>query len=175
MFALHTERLSLVALDVENLKLSLDDPGELQRNLGLRTRPRAPEGELRDAVEHMLEGVLDDQDRYLWYTHWQIVLRRDNGIIGGLCFKGPPKMAGDVEIGYGVDSDFRNRGYMTEALGAACRWALQQPAVVAVIAETEKSNLASQRVLEKAGFVRHRETEEAVWWRLDQGNHWGSI
>ena len=44
-------------------------------------------------------------------------------------------------------------GYMTEAVIAMTRWASEQVDVKYVEAETELDNRASQRVLEKAGFV----------------------
>ena len=42
---------------------------------------------------------------------------------------------------------------MTEAVSAMVHWASQQPGVLSIEAETEPDNIASQRVLEKTGFV----------------------
>ena len=47
---------------------------------------------------------------------------------------------------------FWGRGYATESAGAMCRWALAQPGVTAVEAETAPDNAASIRVLAKLGF-----------------------
>ena len=47
---------------------------------------------------------------------------------------------------------FSGRGYATESAGAMCRWALAQPGVTAVEAETALDNAASIRVLAKLGF-----------------------
>jgi len=169
MFELPTRRLCLMALDAENLRLDLDDPELLESNLGLHTGHTVLTGDVRDAVKQMLDGVLRDPKYYLWYTHWLIVLNRPKSVAGGLCFKGPPGANGEVEIGYGVNTEYQNRGLMTEALRVICRWALQQQDVSAVLAETERTNLPSQRVLEKAGFVLFRETDTMCWWRLQRG------
>ena len=67
-------------------------------------------------------------------------------------FKGLPEN-GQPEIGYGISPEFQGQGYATEAVRAACRWALAQPGVAAVEAETEPANAASQAVLRKVGFV----------------------
>jgi ribosomal-protein-alanine N-acetyltransferase len=166
MLELRAKRLRLIALDAESLRLTLADPELLERNLGLRRGSAAVVGEVRDAVQQMLGGVLRDAENYLWYTHWLIALNRPKRIAGGLCFKGPPGTDGRVEVGYGIDADYQSRGLMTEALRAACCWALAQPEVSTVVAETEKANLPSQRVLEKIGFVPFRETETIRWWRL---------
>jgi ribosomal-protein-alanine N-acetyltransferase len=55
---------------------------------------------------------------------------------------------------------------MSEALEETIRWALEQPGVTAVVSETEKLNIASQRVLQKAGFGQYRRTEGHLWWRI---------
>ena len=72
--------------------------------------------------------------------------------MGDLCFKGLPE-TGHPEIGYGIEPEFWNQGYTTEAVRAACCWALQQPGVSAIEAETDPGNAASQAVLRKVGFV----------------------
>jgi RimJ/RimL family protein N-acetyltransferase len=55
---------------------------------------------------------------------------------------------------------------MGEALEEIIRWALDQPGVTAVVSETERLNIASQRVLQKAGFAQYRQTEGYLWWRI---------
>ena len=168
MFELHTKRLRLVALDLENLRLELEEPEKMERNLGLRTGHAVLEGELREAVEKMLERVVVDQANYLWNTDWKIVLKEENRIIGGLCFKGPPNESHEAEIGYGIYPEYQRKGYMTEALQEIARWTFQHPQIVAILAETEKSNIPSQRVLEKIGFTKGRETELFLWWKLER-------
>ena len=72
--------------------------------------------------------------------------------MGNLSFKGFND-DGSVEIGYGIDEAYQGQGYATEAVNAAVMWALQQPGVTRVDAETESDNKASQRVLEKCEFI----------------------
>ena len=107
---------------------------------------------LKAAYAEMLDGALLHSDRWEWYAIWVVELR-DGTHVGEFCFKGIGE-AGEVEIGYGVAEDWRGNGYATEAVSALVEWALKQSGVMRVTAETEPSNVASQRVLEKAGFVR---------------------
>jgi [ribosomal protein S5]-alanine N-acetyltransferase len=87
------------------------------------------------------------------WGHRQIV-ERDSGLaVGGIGFAGPPDR-GEVEVGYGIVPSRQGRGYATEALHAMVAMAWAQPAVTAVLAGTDPGNVASQRVLEKAGFRR---------------------
>ena len=106
--------------------------------------------ELKKAYTEMLESCLRHPDQWRWYAMWMIDLR-DGTHIGAFCFKGLDTN-GMVEIGYGILEDYRGQGCATEAVDAVVAWALRQPAVTHVEAETEPNNKASQRVLEKCGF-----------------------
>lgn len=109
------------------------------------------DAELKKAYTEMLEGCIQHPDQWEWYAMWMIELR-DGTHIGDLCFKGLGEN-GVVEIGYGILEEYQGQGYATEAVGAAVHWALQQPGVKRVEAETEPDNRASRRVLEKCGFL----------------------
>ena len=110
-----------------------------------------PDPVLRQAYGEMLEGCRREPERRIWYTLW-LMERRDGEIVGDLCFKGIAE-DGMVEIGYGLRPGCCGKGYMTEAVRALSRWALDQPGVSRVEAETEPENRASQRVLAACGFV----------------------
>ena len=106
---------------------------------------------LKTAYQEMLQGCLDHPDQWEWYCIWMIRLK-DGAHVGDFSFKGL-NTDGSVEIGYGINDEYQGRGYATEAVYAAAVWALQQPGVTRVEAETEPGNSASQRVLEKCGFL----------------------
>lgn len=120
---------------------------------------------LREAYTEMLDGALAHPDKRAWYAMWMIELR-DGTHVGELCFKGVSP-EGAVEIGYGIDECCQSRGYATEAVTAVAAWAAQQEGVKCVEAEAEEDNIASLRVLEKAGFVptgvRGEEGPRFVW------------
>lgn len=106
---------------------------------------------LKKAYQEMLQGCLDHPEQWEWYAIW-IIERKDGSQVGDLSFKGLNE-DGSVEIGYGINETEQGQGYATEAVSAAVIWALQQPGVTRVEAETEPDNRASQRVLEKCGFA----------------------
>lgn len=114
--------------------------------------------EMKKAYTEMLEGCLKHPDQWNWYAMWMIELK-DGTHIGDLCFKGLDPN-GITEIGYGILDDYQGQGYATEAVKAALDWALRDPTVTAVEAETDPGNMASQRVLEKCGFVPNGKTGE---------------
>ena len=108
--------------------------------------------ELRAAYGEMLDGCKRDPANRVWYAPWKMALKGGADYIGDLCFKGPAKNH-SVEIGYGIQPEYEGKGYTTEAVQAITQWAFGQNDVVFVEAETDPDNRASQRVLEKCGFV----------------------
>ncbi len=85
------------------------------------------------------------------YGVYQLVLH-DGTVVGDLGFYGPPTPAGVVTVGYGLAPGARGHGYATEALRELAGWALAQPGVDRVEADTTHANLPSQRVMERAGM-----------------------
>ncbi|MCP2326715.1 RimJ/RimL family protein N-acetyltransferase [Hamadaea flava] len=57
-------------------------------------------------------------------------------------------------IGYSLRREFRGRGFASRAADLVARWAFEEAGVARVIAGTDPRNIASQKVLERAGFER---------------------
>ena len=137
-----TERMKVYPISIEKMKEIV----EIEKNEILKI-----------AYKEMLDGCLNYPENYIWYTLWFMELKDlENEIIGTLSFKGIDDK-GIVEIGYGINEVYGNRGYMTEAVRAVIKWASRQPDVKQIEAEAEKDNIASFRVLEKCNFVPNGE------------------
>lgn len=129
---------------------------------------KEPVSELKEAYGEMLDGCKKDPQNRLWYTVWNIYLKKDSDkVVGRICFKGPQKR-GAVEIGYGTNEGYENQGYMTEALRAVTEWTFNQKDVYIIYAETEGSNKASQKVLEKLSFKECGNGDEGVRFKLEK-------
>lgn len=102
----------------------------------------------------------------MFSTLWTIISNSENKMVGDLCFVGEPNADGEIEIGYGTYEEFQGKGFMTEAVGGLIAWAKEQAGVKAIIASTDKSNMASSKVLEKNNFIKTAETETMFNWRL---------
>ena len=167
-----TPRLTIIPLDLALLRLRVDDYAALSRALDVEPlpEPRYGDDEYDGAVRQILEQAVKHVEQragmYAWFTFWQIVVNQDRRIVGEFDFHGPPNPAGQVECGYAVRPEYRDKGYATEAVQAMTGWALRQRGVSSVIAETDIENLASQRVLEKAGAKRVGRRGERVRWRF---------
>ena len=97
---------------------------------------------------------------------YQLIRSADGLVIGDIGFHGPPDRHGSVTVGYGLAAGARGHGYATEALRAIVDWALAQPGVVRVEADTTHANLPSQRVMERAGMRLVDRNEQLRFYRI---------
>jgi RimJ/RimL family protein N-acetyltransferase len=82
---------------------------------------------------------------------WFLILKKDGSRIG---FLGMGMGAFGWQIGYVLIPSERGKGYCTEAVQLAVDYLFMSKDIVRVQAGTFTDNLASQKVLEKAGFQR---------------------
>lgn len=164
---IETKRLTLIPLTPEQLVKYTQTDGSLEIELGLSENPRTISDELKEALEGtILDNVKNAKKEYLYYTLWSIILKETNTMVGDLCFQGTPNQHGEIEIGYGTYPEFQQQGFMTEAVGGMIEWAKQQSNILFIIASTDKSNVASFKILEKNNFVKIGETEDLFNWKL---------
>jgi len=95
-------------------------------------------------------GRDDDQ----LFGHFQVLHIGRNEVIGDIAFHGPPDALGEATISYAIVPSERGHGYATEAVRALLAWALEQPEIRVVRAESDVDNHASHHVLEMVG-MRH--------------------
>ncbi|WP_186578025.1 GNAT family N-acetyltransferase [Aquibacillus kalidii] len=166
MIELITERLRITPLSSEHLKSLIFNPKKLEQELSLRGSGKLLSPDLKYAMEIRRSKVLEDEGNYIWYTNWLIILKDGNCHVGGIMVKGLPNKDGEVIIGYYTLSAYQGNGYMTEAINAMKKWLLEQPNISFVIADTDKDNIPSHRVLEKTGAEMYKETDSLYFWRI---------
>jgi [ribosomal protein S5]-alanine N-acetyltransferase len=82
---------------------------------------------------------------------WVIMRNADHALLGMI----EVRLDGfRADLGYGLARPYWGHGYATEAVQAVVRWALSQENIYRVWATCDVENLASARVLEKAGMQR---------------------
>ena len=82
---------------------------------------------------------------------WFLILKKDGSKIGFLSMRAVPF---GWQIGYGLVPNERGKGYCTEAVQLAVDYLFMSKDMVRVQAGTLTENIASQKVLEKAGFQK---------------------
>lgn len=165
---METDRLKIIPLTQQQLKLLLTDTNKLANELKVKYSGDIIKGHLKEVIQQQYNLIEKNKENYMWYTFWQIILKSENTIIGSFDFKGLPDNNGYVEIGYGINKLYENKGYMTEAINKLCEWALEQSNIKGIIAETSKDNIASQKVLTKCKMVKCKETNKSIWWKKDK-------
>ena len=168
---IRTGRMKLLPLAIEHLQMCLGNSPDLERALGCTLAPDSMSDHSRRAMAVKIQKMKDaPKVSHAWYTYWLMVLEEGNTGVGLVGFKGTPDINGEVEIGYGISPSYQNHGYMTEAVEGLVGWAFHQPACLAVVAETLRANYASQRVLEKSGFIVTRASQTGFYWRLEKND-----
>lgn len=150
---------------MERLTLQSLSPVEAKRIV-----ERKPELDDRWLADYPFEDELDplralagSRDPDPIFTLYSIRISEGDTAGGGIGFFGPPDDEGSVELGYGLVEVVRRRGFASEALIAATRCGVQNGAKQ-VKADTARGNLASQRVLAKAGFTEVSRSDESVFY-----------
>ena len=91
--------------------------------------------------------------------YWVITLADDDRAIGAIASCVDKDAA---EFGYHLDRHYWGNGYATEAARAIVEWAFSLPSIRRVWATCDTENVASVRVLEKAGLVYESTLRRAI-------------
>ena len=163
-----TERLILKPLTYDQLVKYSKCDNSLEEELNLNETSRTISPELKEAFEQtILPNVADKNKNYLYATLWTAILKAENKMIGDLCIVGEPNLEGEIEIGYGTYDEFQGKGFMTEIVSGIIIWTKTQSIVKSIIASTDKTNIASFRVIEKNNFKKIGETDTLFNWKLE--------
>ena len=168
---IETSRLLIQPLTVDQLQKYLRNDFSLEEELRLKKIKRIITPQLRDALHHtILPNASDPEKNYLFCTLWSAISKDGREMVGEICFTDVPNQLGEIEIGYGTHEEFQNMGYMTEIVSGIIIWASSQPSILKIIANTDKTNQASFKVLLKNGFMLEGETEAVHKWVLNFQN-----
>jgi [ribosomal protein S5]-alanine N-acetyltransferase len=165
---IETIRLLIKPLSCDELRRHVEDPNRLADDMELAPSTSLSEKEAREAIQNdLLPNLIDpDKDPY-FYTMWIVIEKCKKAIIGGICFHGEPDDNGEVEIGYGTDRDYMNKGYMTETINGIILWLKKNKKARIIKAVTDSSNISSLKVLEKNGFKISGQNENAFILKLN--------
>ena len=146
---LETERMRLrqfTAADAQFL-FELDNDPEVMRYInGGTPTPRA-------VIEReILPGFLRYDGRFPAFGFWAAVDKASGGLLGWFGFRAAPETPSQVTLGFRLHRSAWGKGYATEGARALIRMGFAELGVERVVATTYEKNLASRRVMEKAGM-----------------------
>jgi RimJ/RimL family protein N-acetyltransferase len=169
---LETERLALrrfTGADVDDLYRLDADPEVVRFITGGRPTPR------EEIQSRVLPAFLAYYERSEGYGFWAAVEKRTGEFLGWFHLRpregGPPD---EPELGYRLKKAAWGQGYATEGSRALIRKAFTELGAWRVVAETMAVNVASRRVMEKAGLKLTR-TFHREWPDRIEGDEHGDV
>lgn len=147
---LETERLLLRRLtedDIDNLVELDDDPDVMYFINGGRPTPH-------DMMQNrILPMFLGYYDRYEGFGFWAAIERSSGEFLGWFCLRPEDnKIPNNLGLGYRLRKSAWGKGYATEGARALVYKGFTEFGVLRVFARTYEHNVASRRVVEKAGL-----------------------
>ncbi len=102
----------------------------------------------QDGIEYISEMLFADKNESFAFA-----ITVDKKVIGSIgAFRQKNIHRQTAELGYYIAEDYWGKGIMTEAVKQICRFVFDHSDIIRIYAEPFAYNVASCRVLEKAGF-----------------------
>lgn len=156
-------------IETERLLLRRLDENDAEEVFAMRSNP-----EIMKYIPRPLAKTKEDALEHIATIEGKIV---DNtGINWGITIKGNPKIIGIIghyrispenhraEIGYMSLPEHNGKGYITEAIKAVVAYGFEQMNLHSIEAIIDPGNIASERVLQKNGFVKEAHILENELW-----------
>lgn len=166
MNRISAKRLELIPCSYEIGRIIVENKNALKSTMGLDISDNWPLENLKDFLPMYLE-ILQSDPLLLGWGIWLIIHEEGQKIIGDIGFKGKPDDdEGNIEIGYSVVPEYRRLGYCHEASKGLVGWAFKQSGVNKILAECDKDNIPSIRILEKLHMHLKDRNEQMLNWEL---------
>ena len=155
---LHTSRLDLVevipAHAADMFRLFTDEKVTAFYNV----KPFKKVEDLQEVIE-----MLSQRFREQTGIRWGIALKGQDEIIGNIGFN---SFTADHRafLAYALLPPYWGNGYLTEAIRLVTEFGFEKLGINRIEAEVMPGNIASERVLEKNGFVQEGLLREWIWW-----------
>lgn len=152
---LKTERLTLsefTANDVSRF-FNLRSDEEFMKYLGLFPMKRTSEA--RDRVHSIIQAFKTGEA-----ISWKISLQNSTELIGYIGFWEIDFRHFRGEIGFGIDQQFQQKGYMSEAMPKILEYGFHQLGLHSIKADVDPRNKASIQLLENNNFIKEAHFRE---------------
>lgn len=162
---INTGRLILIPITLEIANTLLDGSSKEIDKMGIHCDAKWPTDDTMDILP-IMKRSLEESKLPTGFETWMIVDKNDKRIIGDIGFHGRPNEKGEVEVGFGLVENEREKGIGSEALNAIIYWLHFQESVKVIKAECLIDNKPSACILEKAGFIKVNRDSELIYWEL---------
>lgn len=133
--------------------------------LGFKFSEDWPSTDMKEFLSSYINKMKPNESKYFWGV-WLMILSSENKVIGDVGFIDEHSKDGVVEMGYSVVPSYRNQGFGFEAVNALTDWALKQTVVKKIIAQCDKDNQYSIRILKKLGAKIKTYEDSLLTWEI---------
>ena len=164
-------------IETERLLLRRIDEGDVNEVLELRGNP-----DTMKYIPRPLAKTKEDALGHIAMIEEKIV--NNIGINWGITIKGSNKLIGIIghyriqpenhraEIGYMILPEHNGKGFTTEAVKAVLAYGFDEMGLHSIEAVIDPGNIASEKVLQKIGFVKEAHILENELW---EGKFWDTV
>ncbi|MCX6172018.1 MAG: GNAT family N-acetyltransferase [Flavobacterium sp.] len=164
-------------LETKRLFLRRIDENDVAEVLALRGNPQ-----IMKYIPRPLAKTEEDALAHIIMINEKI--ETNTGINWGITVKGNPKIIGIIghyriqpenhraEIGYMSLPEYNGKGYITEAIKVVVEYGFEQMNLHSIEAIIDPENIASERVLQKNGFIKEAHILENELW---EGKFWDTV
>ncbi|AIY05645.1 acetyltransferase [Planococcus sp. PAMC 21323] len=161
-----TERLSLVTFTVEMMQAAIINKSELSSVSSYQVADEYPSELYKEIIPYKLKRYSVYPDEVEW--EGIIIHKLDQTIIGDMGFRKTSEEKSQLELGYSIVPSYQGFGYATEMAQAMVKWGLKQKGITSIVASCDSSNIASMRVLQKAGLIEIKEKHDKKYWSIEK-------
>ena len=162
---LTTERLVLIPYTIQICEnLLKEDFSDLDKR-NLKKGISWPDSDVLETLPRILNNLLK-VEAPTGFESWIIVKKETSEIIGDLGFKGFNNQNENIDIGYGIIKEERQKGYAEEATRELIKWAFSNEILKEITANCVLNNDNSINLLEKLNFINIKSDNEMMYWSL---------
>jgi len=118
---------------------------------------RAPKS--KEDCDLFLQEVMNDYERDKIHGRWAVEEKSSGDFVGSFVFM-PVTNTQDFQLGYALIKRYWGFGFATELMKEGVKYVIEKTDLDKVYGITEAANIASQKVLQKTGFVLFQVYEE---------------
>ncbi len=164
---LETERLLLRRLNTNDVDEVLEMRGNPEV---MKYIPRPLAKTKEEALGHI--AMIEEKIENNTGINWGITIKGNDKIIGIIGHYRIQPENYRAEIGYMSLPQYNGKGYISEAIKAVVEYGFNQMNLHSIEAVIDPANIASERVLQKNGFVKEAHILENEYW---DGKFWDTV
>lgn len=161
-FPIETERLYIRKIEIDEL-IKIRNETTYKEEYKMTCRPIIRKSKIE--LEEFYNGILKNSNIFIF----SIIRKSDNVLLGKISFSDYNSRNKSVEIGYYLISNFRNYGYMKEAIKGICEILFTRVQINKIYAQTGSFNKQSINMLKnlnfkKDGALRKHHEINGIWY-----------